>query len=271
MSKMEKVHAGVSPKGAWLPDFASILIVENRAFDRRRLHRLIATLDIDTHIADADGMDAMAEALRLHSFDLILLDDSLPDADGLQALDAVRLSAKNSGAATVLLTTDAQANLAVEALRRGCGDYVKSGDLTEETFKRAVINALQKSHLSRAVAVQDNTRRQLETVLRRLSEECAQEISPMISDMARHLRDWREEDRTDTQEHAAWLTQFEQSNARLNAFLADLAGYQGHALSKLSYSANTIWAKTSSSVGPAPHPVYIARTTPNRVIRRPDR
>ncbi len=132
MSRLEKVHARLRPDLTVLPDFASILVVDDQRFDRTRLQRLIATLDLDTHVVEADCLETMGTMLEADRFDLILLDYNLPDGTGLQALDAVRLSPKNRNAATIMVAGDGQNEIAIEALKRGCSDYITKDDLTRK-------------------------------------------------------------------------------------------------------------------------------------------
>lgn len=270
MSKMEKVHAKVRTALPQLPEFASILLVEEQSFDRMRLRRLIATLEFDTHIVEADCLEAMGTMLEQDTFDLILLDFNMPDGNGLQALDAVRLSPKNRNAATIMVAREDQSDVALEALKRGCSDYITEYELTEDVFKRATINALQKSHLSQGIESQNNRRRQMETVLTRFSTECASEIKPVVSQMIRQLRDLRDAGTLSADDHAQRHDTIERSCVRLLEFLTDLEGYEGRDLSKMDHTAEVIWKGSVSAAESVCH-VSPVRSKPHRVVRRPDR
>jgi len=241
MSKLEKVHAKVRPNLATLPDFASILLVDDQRFDRTRLQRLISTLEFETHVVEADCLETMGTMLEADKFDLILLDYNLPDGNGLQALDAVQLAAKNKNAATIMIAGNGQNEIAIEALKRGCSDYVTKDDLTPESFRRATINALQKSHLSIGMKAQDIKRQQIEAVLQRFSTECAQEIKPVVSRMMRQFRDLRDVTNITPDAAADRHNRIEASCMRLWDFLNDLEDYEGKDITPASHTADGKW------------------------------
>ena len=241
MSKLEKVHAKVRPNLVALPDFASILIVDDQRFDRTRLQRLISALEFENHVVEADCLETMGTMLEADKFDLILLDYNLPDDNGLQALDSVQLAAKNKNAATIMIAGDGQNEIAIEALKRGCSDYVTKDDLTPESFRRATINALQKSRLSIGMEAQDLKRQQIEAVLQRFSTECAQEIKPVVSRMMRQVRDLRDVTNVTPEAAADRHNRIEQSCMRLWDFLNDLEDYEGKDITPASHLADDKW------------------------------
>jgi two-component system, NtrC family, response regulator AtoC len=74
----------------------------------------------DARVAPTAG-DALASA-EIERPDLILLDISLPDASGTSTLD--RLRQLRSDVPIIMLTANADEQLARETLRRGAFDYV---------------------------------------------------------------------------------------------------------------------------------------------------
>ncbi|WP_298915033.1 response regulator [uncultured Roseobacter sp.] len=245
MSQIGKIHAKVRPDATVLPEFASILVVDDQRFDRARLIRLIGGLEFETHVAEADCLETMGTMLQRDHFDLILLDYNLPDGNGLQALDAVRLDPKNRQAATIMITGDDQNEIAIEALKRGCSDYITKDDLSPAAFRRASINALQKSHLSIGIETQDAKRQQMESVLERFSTECANEIKPVVSRMMRQIRDLREAPSLSEEQSAERFGRIEKSCMRLWEFLDDLERYQGTDLSQQTFAGQS----TASALG----------------------
>lgn len=234
MSRLGQIHANIRPDLTRLPDFASILIVEDQRFDRLRLKRLISELEFTTHVAEADCLETMGTMLQRDTFDLVLMDYNLPDGNGLLGLDAVRLDPKNRNAAIIMVTGDGQSEIAIEALKRGCSDYITKDDLSLESFRRASINALQKSSLSIGIETQDNKRKQIEGVLEKFSSECAGEIKPVVSRMMRQLRDLRDTPSLTVEQVAERHGKIEQSCMRLWEFLNDLDEYSGTDLAHVS-------------------------------------
>ncbi|MDH5501643.1 MAG: response regulator, partial [Gammaproteobacteria bacterium] len=189
MNQKHRAHTKGQQSGiSFLPDFASILIVDDQRFDRVRLRRLLDAIEITTHIVEAESLESMGTALGLDTFDLVILDFNLADGTGLDAINAVRMDRKNRLAATIMVTGSDQFDIATEAMRRGCSDYIVKDDLSKETLQRAMINALQKSSLQTGLEDQEKLRRQVETVLDGFAKECVLEIKPMLSRMMRQLR-----------------------------------------------------------------------------------
>lgn len=262
MSRLDQIHTKINHSATALPDFASILIVEDQRFDRMRLKRLIDGLEFKTHIAEADCLETMGTMLQRDTFDLIFMDYNLPDGNGLLGLDAVRLDPKNRNAATIMVTGDDQTEIAIEALKRGCSDYITKDDLSPESFRRASINALQKSHLYIGIETQDNKRAQIEAVLQKFSSECAGEIKPVVSRMMRQLRDMRDAPSLSAEQAADRHARIEQSCMRLWEFLNDLEDYSGADLSKTDMPVREALASKQQDTG-------AAKTTPRRVTASP--
>ncbi len=267
MDRIEILHSKLRPNFVSVPDFASILIVDDQRFDRTRLRRLIQTLDFDTHIVEADRLETMGTCLEADTFDLVLIDYYLPDGNGLQALDAVQMSAKNRNAATIMVTGDGHTDIAIEALKRGYSDYITKDDLTPEAFKRASINALQKSRLSIGLESHDTRRQQIEQVLQRFSSECAKEIKPVVSRMMRQLRDLRDAKDLSREQTTERHDKIEKSCMRLWDFLNDLDQYSGTDLAHESICKAATLADTGKDrTARDPFPVDVTSARPDQPV-----
>jgi PAS domain S-box-containing protein len=89
-------------------------------------------------------------AFQNNAFDLILADYSLPNCNGLQALNAVR--EKDPNTPFVLISGTLGEHAAIECLRCGATDYVFKNKLERlaPTIRRAVKEAEERSHRKRA-------------------------------------------------------------------------------------------------------------------------
>ncbi len=221
MTSMQHIQREAQKVAYKVPEFASILIVDDQRFDRARLRRMCAKLEFDTNVFEADSLESLGTAMELDAYDLIFLDYHLTDGNGLQALDAIQYDPRNRNAATIMVTGDDQAEIAINAMKNGCSDFLVKDDLSDEAVRRASINALQKAGLNQSLETQEVMRNRIEFVLDRFTKECTDELKPMLSKMMRHVRDLRSA-RLDEQQHDLAVTQITNSCARLFDFMSDI-------------------------------------------------
>ncbi|MFK7880032.1 response regulator [Roseobacter sp.] len=219
---MGKIFAKLRPEAAELPKSAKILIVDNQRFERAHLIRLIDSLEFETHVVQSDCLATMKSRLNAHKFDLIFMDCNLPDGTGLQALEAIQFDPNNKKAATIIIAGDGQNGIAIEALKRGCSDYIAKDDLTPSSFRRASMNALQKSRLSIKLETQQCKTQNLEALLEGLAKESHNEVKPVVSRIVRQLRELREEPELTTETLLDRCNRIERSCGRLKLFLDDI-------------------------------------------------
>jgi len=126
---------------------ASILIVDDDDVLRRALRDRFVHWGHTVAVA-AGGEDALALADK-RSFDLIVLDLSMPGLSGLDVLD--RLRAADCTADVVVLTAHGSVENAVEAVKRGAEDFLtKPADF--DLLKRIVERSLERRQLARLTA-----------------------------------------------------------------------------------------------------------------------
>jgi signal transduction histidine kinase/DNA-binding response OmpR family regulator len=99
-------------------------------------------------------------SLKEKPFDLVLLDLSLPDAQGLDTLARVREAAPDLP--IVIMTGLNDESMAVEAVRRGAQDYLVKGQADSHAVIRAILYAIERKRIE----VQLNMQRARQAVLR---------------------------------------------------------------------------------------------------------
>src|SRR6202161_3323108 len=124
-----------------------LLIVDDDETDRRLYAWLLARQapgQFDIHHA-ADGAAGLA-ALRVATFDCVLLDFSLPDVTGLEFLTDVVVNGALPSA-FVLITGHGNEAIAVDAMKLGVQDYLVKDHVNEGRLWRAIVRAVSQREL----------------------------------------------------------------------------------------------------------------------------
>jgi DNA-binding NtrC family response regulator len=96
----------------------------------------------------ADGAEAL-DKIEREDYQLVLLDQKLPDTNGLELLKTIK--ARKRGVQVVMMTAYGQIPQAVEATKAGCYEYL-SKPFELDHLKLIVRNALAQTRLSEEVA-----------------------------------------------------------------------------------------------------------------------
>jgi two-component sensor histidine kinase/CheY-like chemotaxis protein len=185
---------------------ASILLLEDSVIDAELISEQIDRVEPRPKLAIATGRKEFLDALAAERYDLVLSDYSLPDFDGMAALDIVVEKAPETPFIFVsgVLGEDA----AIDAFRRGATDYVLKQRLNRlpSAVERALAEARERNRRRQA-------EHQREILVRELSHRVKNNMAVMLSLVRRTAR------------VAKTVEEFERSlSARVTA-LAD-----GHAL-----------------------------------------
>ena len=92
---------------------------------------------------------AALERLAAGNIDLVLLDLTLPDGQGLDPL--IELRARYPDAPVVVFTTSSDDLLPAQALQSGAQDYLAKGRITSEMLARTIRHALEVNRLQSAL------------------------------------------------------------------------------------------------------------------------
>ena len=90
----------------------------------------------------AGSLATAIDALERDTFNCVLLDLGLPDADGLEAVKRVRMTAP--GVAIVVLSGQEDETLALLAVREGAQDYLVKGRVDHNHIVRAISYAIER-------------------------------------------------------------------------------------------------------------------------------
>ena len=127
-----------------------VLLVEDNPGDARLIREFLfdankASFEIEVAERLSEGL----EALSARTFDVILLDLSLPDSSGLDTL--LKAHAKAPQVPIIVLTGLDDEMVTIGALRKGAQDYLVKGQLNGELLSRAVRYSIERKHTEEAL------------------------------------------------------------------------------------------------------------------------
>jgi DNA-binding NarL/FixJ family response regulator len=151
----------------WL---TKILLVEDNPGDAGLLREMFGQIhsrDSDFELAEAPRLAAAIKRLQESDFDVVLLDLSLPDSQGIATV--ARIKAARPNMAIVVLTGQDDDSVATEALRRGAQDYLVKGQIDRRMLLRTMRYAIERQRSEEQLRRQ----REQETALRDVAEAVA--------------------------------------------------------------------------------------------------
>lgn len=117
-----------------------VLVVEDSDLDAELLRRTLRSGDFE--IQRVETLRAALEQLRAHSYDVVLLDLSLPDGHGFDLFLAIRSHAPHS--AIIVLTGLDDEALGLKMVHDGAQDYLVKGSLGPSHMVRAIRQACER-------------------------------------------------------------------------------------------------------------------------------
>ncbi|AWU97034.1 HD domain-containing phosphohydrolase [Azospirillum ramasamyi] len=157
----------------------NILIVDDDRTNLFIMGAIVRRLDDAEPIAMESPLDAM-EWLRGNEPDLILLDQMMPDMDGMELLRHIREDSRLDNVPVVMITANTELDIRVRALDEGCSDFLTKPIMVPEVQARLRnLLALRQSRAllrDRAALLADEVER-VTAVLQRQGEELVTRLS----------------------------------------------------------------------------------------------
>ncbi|MFM1841324.1 MAG: hybrid sensory kinase Hik23 [Cyanobacteriota bacterium] len=140
-----------------LPSCLHILLIEDNAAEARLLQEILKGATKATF--EFCHVQRLTEALNTlgtqTNFDIILLDLTLPDSQGLDSLP--KLQQLSRSFPIVVLTHHQDEALALEAVKQGAQDYLVKRDVSLDVLLRSILYAIQRHSLAQQLSAQNKS------------------------------------------------------------------------------------------------------------------
>ena len=111
---------------------AKIMMVDDAAFMRKVIKDTLSKAGYTDLYEAVDGADAVEKYNEIKP-DLVLMDITMPNMDGLEALKAIR--AADGGANVVMCSAMGQETMVIDAIRSGAKDFIVKPFKPERVLK----------------------------------------------------------------------------------------------------------------------------------------
>lgn len=118
-----------------------ILVVDDSLIIRRNIGKMLERMGHEIVAEAKNGNEAIA-CFTKYSPDLITMDITMPDMDGIEAVKGIKK--RNDEAKIIMVTSHGQEEMVIEAIKAGASGYVLkpiTADKLEKAIKRVFPNA----------------------------------------------------------------------------------------------------------------------------------
>jgi DNA-binding response OmpR family regulator len=194
----------------------SVLLIEDDPGDTYLLQMLLTRAEhVVFSLECADRLATGLTCLGRRSFDIMLLDLSLPDSLALDTIAKVR--AHTLDVPIVVLTGLDDEDIAMRAVQAGAQDYLAKGNLDNNILTRSIRYAVERHRLQTALA---QARHQEEETLKRAYDELEMRVEQRTIELKRanvHLQEEIAERRKAERERESLVTHLMNANGSLEA------------------------------------------------------
>ena len=134
-------------------EIIKILLIEDNPGDARLLQELLKdVISLQFQMEQIDCLSRGIQRLNEQAFDVILLDLSLPDSQGLATF--VQLQRQVRDVPIVVITGLNDETLAVRAVQEGAQDYLVKGQVSSDMLARSIRYAIERKRTDRKIREQ---------------------------------------------------------------------------------------------------------------------
>ncbi|MGJ5180146.1 ATP-binding protein [Bradyrhizobium oligotrophicum] len=135
----------------------AILITDDDDGDRKQVLRALRRAGISCECVETDSIDSALAVCKEKRFDVAVVDYRLPGRDGLDGIEAMHRTIPTMF--IVMATSQGDATVATEAMKRGASDYIAKEHINERSIGRILRYARKKAAMQLAL---DQQREELE-------------------------------------------------------------------------------------------------------------
>jgi PAS domain S-box-containing protein len=156
-----KALPGGAERSGVAPTAIRLLLVEDSPEQTLLVREGLANVwyVVPIEVQSVERLGSALERVAAGRVDVVLLDLSLPDAQGLDMI--ARFRAVQPSLPIVIMTGRDDDAVAVEALRRGAQDYLVKGDQDPAALARAIRNAVERKRAEESLRTSEETFRTL--------------------------------------------------------------------------------------------------------------
>lgn len=180
----------------------NILLVEDNLAEARLLKEVLKGAILSRfNLAHVKRLGEAIATLETETFDVVLLDLTLPDSEGLASLDSLIKHAPSLP--VVVLTNTNDDELAIESVRHGAQDYLMKRQINQEILVRSLRYAIERKQAAEAL------REANEILEKRVQERTA--ALEMANELLRQEIEWRQriQSRLELAQQAGKIASFE--------------------------------------------------------------
>lgn len=173
-----------------MPASVEILLIEDNLAEARLLYEFLQMAKSKQfNLVHVQRLKEALEQLRSHCFDIILLDLTLPDSQGLASLAPLNKIAPSLP--IVVLTNTNDEDLAIEAVRQGAQDYLVKRQVNTEVLVRSLLYAIERKQAAEVLRSANEALQaqfQARTVELAKAQEANQVTSEFVSMLSHDFR-----------------------------------------------------------------------------------
>ena len=171
-----------------------VLILDDLEADRMRLRRFCRKAGLDFELHEAHDIESFRKAINSKKMYLVFLDYHLAMDTGLDALRLLQAQEDQVDAIPIMITSFDRYDIAVEAMRAGCADYLTKEELSVEAIRKSIISAFERRILISALNESHSEQHAMRVSVARMANTCGPEIRSVLAATLRHTRTLRAAD-----------------------------------------------------------------------------